>query len=299
MAAKKVKLSLGLVTMTTRMEPAVDKDGESKDSHTVCTGPDNAKHDPVRVKQSVSCPSCSTTHSWTGGFAQKGTVRDGKMVVLTDEELAGTSGTAITGKEIPATLALHPREKVYAATVASDSVQNIAPDKGSEKHYALLRDALRDNPALVACMIWAPSTKNALWVLEVVDQRIIATKRCWPEDVRPAPAIAPTELSEAEVRVFGMLVEESVEDFDLSVYSDQARINREALIASKAGEAVPVTATVGPAVAAGGDLLAQIQASLDAKAPKAAPKAVKKAPAKKAAAKRTPAKRATKKATAA
>lgn len=286
-SAKKVKVLLGFVPLDTRWEVAADKDGSTKDVHSVCTGEPFGSHDPIRVKQSVKCPTCDASSSWAGGFAQKGTERDGKMVLLTKEELEGASGTPINGRDVPVQLSLHDREKVYAATLPAEGVHNVTPDKGAEKAYALLRDGLRGRPDLVGVAVWAPSSKNALWVFEVVNDRIVASKRCWPEDVRVAPAVAPVDYAEAEATMFSAMLEAMVEDFDLGKYVDQSRASKAELIASKAGEAVPVGTAAGPALTAG-DLMAQIQATLDQKAPatKPAPKkrAAKKAPAKKSAA---------------
>ena len=289
--AKKVAVMLGFVPIHTKFEVAVDKDGSNRDTHTVCTGSDEARHDPVRVRQSVACPTCETRHSWAGAFGQMGVERDGKMVVLTREEIQGAAGTPVNGRDVPVQLALHNREKVYASTLPSEGVHNVSPDKGSEKGYALLRDALLARPDLVGVGVWAPSSKNALWVFEVVDQRVVASKRCWPEDVRVAAPIAPAEYTEAEAAMFASMVDASVEDFDLGRYVDQSRLDRDALIASRTGDAVAVST---PAVATqhGGDLLAAIQATLNAKAKPAKPAAVKKT-----AAKKVPAKRAAKKVT--
>lgn len=286
MAAKNVTVMLGgFVSIKTKFDVAVDKDGTSKDVHAVCTGNDETQHTPVRVRQSTSCPQCGTSASWAGAFPQRGVERDGAMVVLTAEELAGASGTPVNGRDVPIQLALHNREKVYAATLPSDGVHNVLPDKGSEKAYALLRDAMRTQPDLVGVSIWAPSSKNALWVFEVVDDRIVASKRCWPEDVRVAPAIAPTGYSDAESTMFAAMVEALIEDFDLGKYADEARANKADLIASKAGEAVAVSTPSAPGVPVG-DLLAAIQATLDQKQPKkpARKRAAKKAVPKKEAA---------------
>ena len=291
--AKKVTVQVGFVSIKTRLEVAVDK--ESSGAHAVCTGTEEKPHEPSRVKQSTACPVCGITHSSHYGFTQRGVERDGKLVVLTAEELAGAAGTPITGNVEkggqPVTLAFHPREKVYGATMPAEGVHYMSPDKGSEKGYAVLRDALKSRPDLVAVMVWAPSTKNALWVLEVVDERITVRKLCWPEEVRMGPAIAPVEVPEAEVGLFATLMDSAAKDFDLLEYQNTAKRAVDELVASRVDGAAPVAATTPVASTGGTDLLAAIQASLDA-TKKGTPKAAPKAPARKrAAAKKTPAKR--------
>lgn len=291
--AKKVKFGIGLVTLNARVEVAVDK--ESSGAHAICTGTEEKPHPPSRVKQSTSCPveHCGITHSSHYGFTKRGIERDGMLVELTRDELVAAAGTPLTGgkDQPPVPLAWHARDDVYGATLASDSVQNVYPDKGSEKPYALLRDYLHDNPEIVAVVTWAPSSKNALWVLEVVDERLVLSKRCYPEEVRATEAIPPVDYSDQEAAFMAQLIEASVTDFDPLEYQNLARRGVEELVAARTGDAVPAAAAAGPTVV-GGDFLAALQASVDAIKPKAAPRAVKKAATKKTAAKKAPAKKA-------
>lgn len=284
--SKKTVLELGLFVIPVRLEVAVDD--ESADMRTVCTG--DGTHDPVRIKQHVECPSCdkSATSHW--GFPERGVERDGKMILLTAEDIKEAAGDPIKRMA----LSFHPREKVYAATVAGDSVQNIVPDRGGEKGYVALRDALRAHADMVAVTVWAPSTKNALWIVEVVDDRLVASKRAWPEDVRPAPAIAPAEVTAQEADMLETFIVGSATDFDVSEYRNAARDGMETLIASRLGDAVslPASTTGGATVSDSGDMLAALQASLDQVA-KATTRTAKKAVAKKTAAKKTTAKKTT------
>lgn len=273
-----VTFTAGLVAMTAKMSPAFDK--ESSGFRAVCTGAEGKKHPPAKVTTEARCTSCNLTHSSVFGFTERAREEGDKLVLVTRDELAEAAGTPRT-KNVD--LAFHPREKVYAATVAFDSVQNLSPVKGSEKQYVALRDALMRNPGVVACTIWAPSTKNALWVLEVVDRRIVASKRCWPEDVRAVVATPEVEVSDGEAAMFDMLLATLVTDFDVSVYSDEARRNVAELVESKTGVAPAVPALVPTAAAPGGDLKAALQASLDA-VTKTGPK--RRTPAKKAVAKK-------------
>ena len=286
--AAKVTGVMGLIPLALRIEPAVDK--ESSGNRIICLGTAEKPHDPARVEQRMTCPVCEVYHSSYHGFEHRGRELGDTLVVLTDKDLAEAGGAPRTGRagKPPVEIKFHPREKVYRATVAGDSVQNVYPDRGGEKAYALLRDHLEAAPDVVACMIWAPSTANALWTIEVVDDRLVATKRAWPEYVKPTQAIPPVEISQLEREMFMTWVDATVEDFDLSVYSDQRKLGVEALIAERAGQGVPMP-TATSAAAGIGDLLAGLEANIAAvKAKTPAKKAVaKKAPAKRAAAKKT------------
>lgn len=283
--SKKTVLELGLFVIPVRLEVAVDPD-DDPNKRTVCTG--GGTHEPVRTKQHMDCPSCGKTASSHWGFLERGYERDGKMVLLSAEEIKAASGDPIKRMA----LSFHPREKVYAATVAGDSVQNVVPDRGGEKGYVALRDALRAHSDLVAVTVWAPSTKNGLWVVEVVDDRIVASKRAWPEDVRPAPAILPVEVTEAEANLLDTFIIGSTTDFDVLEYRNAAREGMEKLIASRIGDAASLPASTDSlTVSASGDMLAALQASV-AQVTKAKKAPAKKAPAKKTAAKKAPAKKA-------
>lgn len=290
MAGTKFMLQVGLVSIATTAEPAVDK--ESSDFKAVCLGTEENPHAASRVNTRMTCPICEIYHSSTHGFPHRAVERLDGLRVLTSEEIDEAKGTPRTGREKPIELAFHPREKVMGATVVGDSVQNIYPQKGAEKAYVALRETLALHPDLVACMIWAPSSANALWTLDVLDNRILATKRAWPEAVRAPQAIPEVEVTADEIDFFSQLVDLNTSDFDLSVYSDQAKLKLKAL--ADGGSASP-EAVVSRAQT--DDLLASLQRSVETAmaARKPAKKtAAKKAPAKKAApARKTAAKKTT------
>lgn len=280
MASKRSTLEMGLFVIPVRLEVAVDPD-DDPNKRTVCTG--GGSHEPTRIKQHTECPECGKTASSHWGFPERGYERDGKLVLLTAEEIKAAEGEPI--KRL--VLEFRPRDQVYATTVAGDSVQNVIPDRGGEKGYVALRDALRARPGVVAVTVWAPSTKNALWVMEVVDDRLVVSKRCWPEYVRATPVIPPAEVTDAERTMLGNYIEATMSDFDVAEYRHAARVGMEQLIASRLGDAASLPASTGT-VSASTDMLAALQASID-KINKPAKPAARKASAK-------PRKRATKKA---
>lgn len=289
---KKSTLKIGALNIGVRLEVAADKDESG--FRTVCTGVD-AHHDPIRVKTNVDCPECGNRQSSVWGYEGRAKEIDGSLILVTADEMKQAAGAPI--KDL--TLAFHSRDEVYTNTLASDSVQNVYPDKGFEKAYRGLVEALTARPHLVACTIWAPATKNALWVLDVVDGRLVTSKRCWPEDVRPVEQIPTAELSEAELNMFGVFIDGSVSDFSLDVYKDARREGVKTLLSERG---VSYDAAESGTGSLGSDLLSTLQASVDAlRSPStkttvrkvAAKKTVaKKAVTKKTAAKRTPAKKA-------
>lgn len=268
---KKTNMTVGLFRFPVRLEVAVDED--SSEFKVVCTG--NGTHEPVRTKQHMDCqfPDCGESHSSHWGYKDRGVETPEGMVLITTEQIAEASGTPIKDMD----LAFHPRVDVYTHTVAADSVQNIYPDAGGEKGYAALYKALSDRPDVVAVTVWAPGTKNALWVLEIVEGRLIASKRAWPQDVRLAPPIAPPaeDISAVEQKMMDSAIDALLAEFEVSEYVDARRSGMTELIASRLGTAVAVSAT-GERQAAPVDMFAALQATVASVVKPAPVKATKK-----------------------
>lgn len=280
MAGRKVVLQVGLLPIPVRLEKATNDEGSA--TKTVCVGTAKAPHPAAKVNSKYECgrDGCDRTASSYHPFERGVPQDDGTFVVLTSEELAGANAPV---KDMA--LAFRSREKVFATTVAGQTVNNVIPDRGGEKGYTALRDALLARPDVVAVTVWAHTTKNHLWVLEVVDGRLVASQRAWPEDVRPAPAVMPADITEAEAAMFGQLVDASMADFDPLTFRDVARERREALIAQRTGQDVSGGPVLPSTTPGGTDMLAALQASL-ASVPTDRKEEPKKA-AKKTAAKRT------------
>jgi non-homologous end joining protein Ku len=289
MAGRKVMASIGLVPLPLRIEKAIDDD--DPDLHTVCIGDDENPHDPIRVKQSVNCPTCERSASSHYGFKHRARETMEGLILVSTDELQEAKGRPITGNvakgEPVVTIEFSTREKVYAATVVNGSVNNLTPDKGGEKPYAALYRYLTARPGVVAVFEWAPRTNNTTWVVEpTADGRLVATAMAKPERVRAVPAVARVEVTENEEAMFFQLADSMVEDFDPVKHADAARVRVEELIASRS--AVPAAAA--PQLSASGDMLGALQESLAAAKPRAVKATAKKAPAKKRTTKKTAAK---------
>lgn len=282
MSASKTRIEVGFVSIPVRMEKATDD--EESGFRTVCLGTEGAEHNVTRVKTEVVCPQCNRKHTSVYGYEDRAVEYGDELRVVTKDEIAAASGDPLK------TLALkfHSREKFFAATVAADSVQNLSPDKGGERAYTALVEVMRARPDLVAVTIYAPRTKNALWVLEVHENRLVASKRCWPEDVRPVAGVTPALVDSAEMRLFGQYIDESVTDFDLGEYVDARRAGVKALIDAANGSGTTLVSS-RPVAPDSGDLMAALEASVASvvKPKKAKPRAAKKAaPRKRAATKK-------------
>jgi DNA end-binding protein Ku len=274
--SKKLNVVIGFVPIPMRLDKATESGDKS---HVVCVGGlgDKAEHPPIRVKQFVECPTCHHEATSHYGFPTRAVEKGDQLVVLSQEDIQAATGEPIKTMS----LEFHPREKVYAATLAGGTVNNLRPDKGGEKGYALLRDTLAERPDVVAVAVWAHVSKNTLWVVEVVDDRLVASSRCWPEDVRAVEAVEPPseEIPDVERQMFRQVVEAKVSDFDMLKYQDTARNGLRELVDSRPGVPIQGDSTTAPDAT---NMFAALQATLEA----AKPVPQQKKPAKKAAAKK-------------
>lgn len=222
-----------------KMEVATVTEARTK---VVCTN--GGEHDAVAVKQNIVCPICNKTESSYFGFPERAVVEKKQLKVLGLDEIKQSRGVPRTGRKMTdkdgrlmaeggeVTLRFHPRSEVFASTLAGDSVQNVYPDiaAGGAKGYQMLVQNLTAHPDLVATMIWAAGSVNAIWVMEIVDGRLVASKRCWPEDAREIREITQVTVSEAEQAVFDQVVALSVDSFNVNDYVNEAKRGLEELL---------------------------------------------------------------------
>ena len=229
---------------------------------------------------------------------------DGRMVVLTDEDMA----------DLP--LATE-REIGVEEFVPADQVDPIMlgrtyylePEKTAAKPYALLREALSSTDRMAVVKV-ALRQRESMAVLRVRDNVICMQLLLWPDEVRAAdfPILdAEVTVRPQEAKMAASLVESLASDFDPSEFSDTYAAALEALIEAKVTSGSTVALQTEREEAAEGgevvDLLSALQRSVErareargggsadageasaAKSPAAAKPAAKKPAAKKPAAK--------------
>lgn len=287
--ANKVRLAVGFIDLDVVVTTAVDSADEDTTLSTVCVGAVQA-HDPVRIKQSVACPSCSHTSSSHWGFPHKArTNDDGTMTVLSAEELAGTAA----GPELTHRIELtsHPVGEVLRRTLPSGKFYYLAPgkDAGQAGKYdgiaRLIGEAEEKGRAF--CTMFAVRSKPAMYRLGVIEGCITIAELARPEQLKARPAIDLPSISEADMDLLRGLAERTFGEFDPARFVDQRRERIAAALTAKtptaaglesAGSLASVTA-ISPFA-----LAAAAQAAADGPAPAAkAKRAPRKRPVKAAA----------------
>ena len=186
---------------------------------------------------------------------------DGRMVVLTDEDLADlptrSSREIAVDKFVPAEqIDPMPLDKSYY----------LEPDKTATKAYVLLRDALKaaDRMAIVTVSI---RTRMTVAVLRVRDDVIVMQTMLWPDEIR-SPEFATlgdeTGAKPSELAMANMLVESLAGDYVPDEYEDDYKQAVDALVEAKleggdVREAVATQDSSGEVL----DLLAALQRSVE------------------------------------
>ena len=187
-----------------------------------------------------------------------------KYVVLTDEDFEkaalATSKTFEISDFSPAEQ-VDPRffEKPYY----------LVPQKGGEKAYALLRQAMEKTGTLGIGTITMRQKQYLASIKPLGEAIVLDVMRFADEIVEPDEYKFPGEVkfSEKEAAMAEQLVQSLMEDFDPQKYTDQYRVNLEKIIAGKMkGKAVKLEEAAEPEMTGVIDLMEKLEASL--KAPK-------------------------------
>ena len=182
-----------------------------------------------------------------------------KLVVLTDEDFAAAKSEGVKSIEISDFVPYADIDPIYF-----ERTYYLGPQKGGEKVYALLREAM-EKTELAAVGKYVMRDKQHLGCLRVRDGVITLEKMFFHDEIRPLDEIAPkgAKVPKAELEMATALIQQFKGEFDPEQYEDTYRKTLLSVIKAKQKgktiEAVPVEEEEEPA-----DLLAALKASVDA-----------------------------------
>ena len=245
-------VSFGLVNVPVRLYSATENhDVQFRQVH---------REDGGRIRYQRICSIDGEQVSYDD-IAKGYETEDGRMVVLTDEDLADlptrSSREIAVDKFVPA-------EQIDPMLL--DKSYYLEPDKTATKAYVLLRDALKaaDRMAIVTVSIRARMT---VAVLRVRDDVIVMQTMLWPDEIR-SPEFASlgeeTGAKPSELAMANMLVESLAGDYVPDDYDDDYEQAVDALVKAKleggeAREAPAAQDSSGEVL----DLLAALQRSVE------------------------------------
>jgi DNA end-binding protein Ku len=182
-----------------------------------------------------------------------------ELVVLTDEDFAAAKSEGVKTIEIEDFVPYAEIDPIYF-----ERTYYLGPQKGGEKVYALLRQAM-EQTELAAIGKYVMRDKQQLGCLRVRENVITLEKMFFHDEIRPLDEIAPGKASVAkpELALATALIEQFKGSFEPERYEDTYRDALCAIIKAKQkGEtivAAPVEEDEEPT-----DLLAALKASVEA-----------------------------------
>ena len=182
-----------------------------------------------------------------------------KLVVLDDEDFEAAKSEGVKSIEISDFVPYEEIDPIYF-----ERTYYLGPQKGGEKVYALLREAM-EKTELAALGKYVMREKQHLGCLRVRDGVITLERMFFHDEIRPVDEIAPkgAKVPKAELAMATALIEQFKGAFDPEKYEDTYRAALSAVIKAKQKgksiTAAPVEEEEEPA-----DLLAALKASVEA-----------------------------------
>ena len=186
-------------------------------------------------------------------------IKKDKLVVLDDEDFEAVKTEGVKTIEISDFVPYEEIDPIYF-----DRTYVLGPQDGSEKVYALLREAM-EQTGLVAIGKYVMRDRQHLGCLRVREGVISLEKMFFHDEIRPAGDLAPgkRKVPKAELDLATALIKQFTGKFEPEKYEDTYRDALLAIIKAKQnGEtitAAPVQEEEEPT-----DLLAALKASVDA-----------------------------------
>jgi DNA end-binding protein Ku len=259
-------ISFGLVSIPVRLYPATQSSAAISFNllHAKCGS---------RLKQQYVCPRDNelvTRDDMVKGYE----FAKDQYVTFTPEELKALEEKATQSIDITEFVPLSKIDPVYF-----DRPYYLSPDKGGEKAYRLLAEAMQESGRAALARYAARGKQYLVMLRPSADARgLVLQELLYADEVRPiADVPLPTaEVREAELKLARQLIDQiASETFDPSQYRDEVRERVQADIEKKVqGHDITETTEPAPEPARIIDLMAALKASLgkgSAKAGKAQP----------------------------
>jgi DNA end-binding protein Ku len=265
-------ISFGLVHVPVKMFSATeDKDISMKYIHKVCGSP---------ISYVRRCPACDVDVNWED-ISRGYEYEKGKYVLFEKEELEQLSANAEKTIKIIDFVDLKEIDPIYF-----QKTYYLAPDQAGGNAYQLLLEAMRDTGKIGIAKI-AIRSKSSLAAIRVMEGCLAIETIFYPDEIRPISQVPNlpenVQVNDKELTMAKMLIEQLSTPFEPEKYTDDYREGLLQMIEQKvAGEEIslapakPETNVI--------DLMAALQASIEAVKP---PVATDPGPAAAAPAKRT------------
>jgi DNA end-binding protein Ku len=246
-------ISFGLVTIPIKVYGATEqKDISFRQIHA---------EDQGRIKYKRVCEKCGEEIDYAS-IAKGYEAPDGRLAILDKEDFEGLP--------LATTKAVEVVQFVEAATIDPimyDKPYYLEADGPGMKPYVLLRDALK-KAGKAAVVKVALRSRESIALIRVVDDVLLLQTLLWPDEVRDAGFAAPPDeirVSDAEVAMASMFIDQMSGEFDAAAHTDAYREALEKVVEAKlSGVAIAEEAGEAPKQAEVVDLVAALRASVEA-----------------------------------
>jgi DNA end-binding protein Ku len=251
-------LAFGLVNIPVELRPAV-RSAEKLSFRQL----DKKHHKPIKMER-VSTVDGKTVE-WED-IVKGYEISKGKFVIVDDEDFASA---AVEMSRVLEMTDFVPAESIDPRFF--DTPYFLVPQKGGEKAYALLRDALADTGKVGIGTFALRQKQHLAAVKPMGDAMVLELMRFEEELVDPEELHFPSD-AEAKVRpqekeMAVQLIENLADEFDPSKYKDVYQDKLKAIIKAKSkGKAIAVPEADEPERTKVVDLVARLQESLAASA---------------------------------
>lgn len=246
-------ISFGLITIPIKVYGAT----ETKDLSFRQVHPE----DGGRIKYKRVCEVCGKEVPYTE-IAKGYETGDGRMVILESEDfdnLPLPSSKAVDVVQFVSTDDIDPTyfERTYF----------LEADGPGAKPYVLLRRALHEAGKAAVVKV-ALRSRESLALIRAKDDLLVMHTMLWPDELRDGSFAEPAgdvKVSDPEVEMARMFIDQLTGDFDPSQFTDSYREALEEVVQAKlAGTAMPTETDEAPKEAEVVDLVAALRASVEA-----------------------------------
>ena len=265
MAARSIgsgTISFGLVAIPVRLYVATHAEGVSF----------NMLHEPcgTRVKQQLYCP----THEAVvprGEIVKGYQFQKDRYVTFTGDELKALEAESNRSIDIEEFVPLAKVDPIYF-----ENAHYLGPDKGAEKAYYLLLEAMRET-ARVAVAQWTSHGKEHIVLIRPLEDALAMHVLYYADEVRGTAEIAvadPPKIRSGEAGLARKLIDELASDeFHPERYKDAYRDRVQAVVEKKIAGAEVTVAEAAEPQAQVIDLMQALKESLARRRPREAGKA--------------------------
>lgn len=246
-------VSFGLITIPVKLFSATEeKDISFRQIHP---------EDGGRIKYKRVCEVCGKEIPFTE-IAKGYETADGRLAILEKADFDDLPLPSAKAIDIVQFVSLKEIDPAYF-----DKAYYLEAESTGAKPYVLLRQALaqEDKAAVVKVAV---RTRESLALIRAKDDCLMLHTMLWPDEIRSPDFIATPpdiKVSDAEVGMATMFIDQLSGEFDPSQYTDAYREALEAVVARKL-EGVPIPEGEAPITKAAEvvDLVAALRASVEA-----------------------------------